>query len=212
MENGIYQTLQHRITGQIGNNAVSPYLRVAGMVFCRFASDPDMVRDLVKHVSAQCLSLQNAEGKAFLDFARETFDGPRERTGETPHQVILAGLGNVPVWAPGLLGYFDTSVIDGTEMFLQERLFQYRTFRPSSSEETEETRELAEQMRLTARALGFRCLRYLRDNYVNRNAEVTERAVGGLQRVIKQCSRYFNVKEPAEDDEAAGFMQLSQRK
>ncbi|KAK3295943.1 uncharacterized protein B0H64DRAFT_417531 [Chaetomium fimeti] len=152
----------------------------------------------------------NAEGKAFLDFMRETFDGPRERTGETAHQVAIAGLDNVPDWAPGLLGYFDTSVIDGTEAFLHEKIFRYRTFRPSGSEDTEEARELAEKMRLTARALGVRCLYYLRDNYVVRSVEVTERAVGGLQRVIKQCGRYFNLKDPVEDNEAPGFVQLNQ--
>jgi ubiquitin carboxyl-terminal hydrolase 34 len=156
--------------------------------------------------------LQNAEGKAFLDFMRETFDGPRERTGETAHQVVMAGLDNVPDWAPGLLGYFDTSVIDGTETFLHEKIFRYRTFRPSGSEDTEEARELTEKMRLTARALGVRCLYYLRENYVIRNAEVTERAIGGLQRVIKQCSRYFNLKEPGEDNEAPGFVQLNHGK
>jgi hypothetical protein len=40
--------------------------------------------------------------------------------------------------------------------------------------------------------------------------EVTERAVGGLQRVIKQCGRYFNLKDPVEDNEAPGFVQLNQ--
>jgi ubiquitin carboxyl-terminal hydrolase 34 len=212
MENAIFNTLVHRITGQIGHN-VSPYLRVAAVVFCRFASDAGMIGDLLKHVSQQCACLQNAEGKAFLEFVRETFDGPRERSGETAHQIMMAGLDNVPDWAPGLLGYFDTSVIEGTEVFLHEKIFLYRTFRPSSDDdEPEEARELAEKMRLSARALGFRCLWYLRDNYVVRSAEVTERAVGGLQRVIRNCAKYFNLKEPAEDDEAQMFMQLSQSK
>ena len=211
METAVFHTLLHRITGQIGHSA-APYLRVAETVFCRVASDADMINDLVKHTSQQCSNLQNAEGKAFLSFVRETFDGPRERSGETAHQVIMAGLENVLEWAPGLLGYFDTSVIDGTEVFLQEKIFQHRNFRPSSSEESEESRELAEKMRLTARVLGIRCLLYLRDNYVLRNSEVTERAVGGLQRVIKQCSRYFNLKEPTEDDETQTFIQLSQSK
>ncbi|AEO57729.1 hypothetical protein MYCTH_2304264 [Thermothelomyces thermophilus ATCC 42464] len=209
MENAIYRTLLFRISGQLGH-PVSPYLRVAGMVFCRNASDAAMINNLIKHVSQQCMSLQNAEGRAFLDFMRETFDGPRPRSGETRHQIIMTSLDRLPDWAPGLLGYFDTSVIDGTEIFLQDKLFQYRTFRPPTGEETGQAGELAERMRVTARALGFRCLHYLHENYVLRNAEVTERAVAGLQRVIKNCSRYFNLKEPAEDDEAAEFVQLNQ--
>lgn len=211
MEDAAFHTLVHRITGQLGH-PVSPYLRVAATVFCRVASDARMIGDLIKHVSQQCACLQNAEGKAFLDFARETFDGPRERSGETAHQILMAGLDSVPYWAPGLLGYFDTSVIEGTELFLHERIFAHRTFRPPSADESEEAREIAEKMRLTARALGFRCLAYLRDNYVVRNAEVTERAVGGLQRVVRYCAKYFNLKEPAEDEEAQLYMQLSQSK
>ncbi|KAK4106515.1 hypothetical protein N658DRAFT_21639 [Parathielavia hyrcaniae] len=211
MENAVFHTLLHRITGQIGHS-VSPYLRVAASVFCVVASDAGIIGDLVKHTAQQCLCLQNTEGKAFLDFWRETFDDERERSGETVHQVMLAGLDMVPEWAPGLLGYFDASAIEGTEQFLQEKIFQYRTFRPANDDEPQEARELTEKMRLTARALGLRCLLFLRDNYVVRNAEVTERAVGGLQRAIRNCAKYFNLREPAEDDEAAMFVQLNQSK
>jgi ubiquitin carboxyl-terminal hydrolase 34 len=213
MENAVFDTLVFRITGQVANN-VTPYIRVAGGVFCRVASDASLIGDLIQHVSQQCLALQNSEGRAFLDFARETFDGPRQRSGETPHQVVMAGLDNVPDWAPGLLGYFDASIIDETEIFLQEKIFRHRTFRPPppSGDESKETRELADKMRQTARVLGLKCLCYLRDNYVARNAEVTERSVGGLQRVIKHCSKYFNLKEPAEDEGAQEFIQLNQSK
>ncbi|KAL2018794.1 hypothetical protein VTK56DRAFT_352 [Thermocarpiscus australiensis] len=210
MEDAVFRTLRHGITGQITQYNMAPYLRVAGAVFCREASQPALINELIRHVSEQCLCLQNPEGKAYLDFARETFDGPRERSGETAHQIVMAGLDNVPDWAPGLLGYFDPSVSDEVEAFLQEKLFQYRTFRAPKDEESEEARELADKMSHTARALGMRCLLYLRDNYVRRNVDVTERLVGSLQRVIKQCSRYFSLKEQAEDDEAQEFVQLSQ--
>jgi ubiquitin carboxyl-terminal hydrolase 34 len=212
MEVSVFHTLVHRITGgQIAHN-VTPYLRVAGSVFCRQASDASLIADLINHVSQQCLSLQNPEGKAFLEFARETFDGPRERSGETAHQVIMAGLDSVPDWAPGLLGYFDASIVEETELFLQEKIFQHRASRLPSGDELKEARELTEKVRQTARALGIRCLLYLRDNYVVRNAEVTERSISGLQRVIKQCSRYFNLKEPVEDEATREYIQLNQSK
>jgi ubiquitin carboxyl-terminal hydrolase 34 len=204
MENCVFETLVHRITGRVGH--VSPYLRLAGTVFCRFASDAGMISSLIKHVSQQCMCLQNAEGKAFLDFMRETFDGPRERSGETAHQVILAGLDNIPDWAPALLGYFDTSVIDGTEMFLQQKIFQYRTYRPPNGSESEEGQELYDKMTQTARTLGVRCLRHLRENYLRPNQEVTERAIGGLQRVIKQCTKYYNIRDA--NVETLEYMQL----
>lgn len=208
MENCVFETLVHRITGRVGH--VSPYLRLAGTVFCRFASDAEMIRTLIKHVSQQCMCLQNAEGKAFLDFMRETFDGPRERSGETAHQVLMAGLDNIPDWAPALLGYFDTSVIDGTEMFLQQKIFQFRTYRPPSNPASEEGQELYDKMTLTARALGVRCLRHLRDNYLRPDQEVTERAIGGLQRVIKHCTKYYNARDG--NPETMQYVQLHQSK
>lgn len=212
LEHGVFRTLVHRITGQVTQTNVTPYLRVAGTVFCRFASDAAMIRELILHVSHQCLRLRNSEGRAFLDFALLTFDGRHERSGETAHEVHLAGLEIVPEWAPGLLGYFDTSVVEETEMFLQEKMFQYETFRPPADEESQEARDLFEAMRKSARALGRTCLLYLRDTYVLRNAEVTERAVTGLQRVIKQCCRYYNLRELEEDSEAQVFAHLHQSK
>ncbi|KAL2259798.1 hypothetical protein VTK26DRAFT_6391 [Humicola hyalothermophila] len=214
MEDAVFHTLLQRITGQIAQPIVSPYLRVAGSVFLPVASNAAMVRDLIRHVSQECLCIQNSEGRAFLDFMRQTFEGPRDGSGETVQQVLMTALQYVPLWAPGLLGYFDTSVIEETEALLQEKIFQWRTFRAAGENDGEAqddgTQELADKMRFTARTLGFRCLWFLRDNYVLRNMEVTERAIGGLQRVIRQCSRYFNVKEPTEDEEAREFVQLSQ--
>lgn len=211
MEDAVFRTLQRRITGQVTHLSVAPYLRVAGAVFCRVASDANLINSLISHVSQECLSLQNSEGKAFLDFARETFEGPRERSGQSTHKVTMTALDNVPVWAPGLLGCFDAAVIDETELFLQDKLFRHSTLPPPSDEEPAETRELAEKLRLTGRALGLRCLWYLRDNYVLRGIEVTERAVAGLQRVIHQCSNYFNLEDPS-DSEAQEFAQLSHSK
>lgn len=214
MEGAIFRTLLQRITGQIAQPNVTPYLRVAGSVFLGVASDKTLVNNLIKHVSQECTCLQNSEGRAFLDFARQTFDGPRDGTGETQHQVLISALDYVPAWAPGMLGYFDTSVIEETEALLQEKIFQWRTFRGADGEEPQDTmtQELSEKMRAAARMLGLRCLWFLRDNYVLRNLEVSERAVGGMQRVIRQCSKYFNVKESAEDEQAGEFVQLSQSK
>ncbi|GAB1320503.1 USP domain-containing protein [Madurella fahalii] len=205
LEDGVYRTLRHGISGQITQYNVTPYLRVAGAVFCRVASQAQLINDLIRHVSQQCVSLQNSEGKAFLDFLRETFDGPRERSGETAHAIVMSSLDHVPDWAPSILGYFDPAVCEEAEVFLQKKIFQHRAFRLPGGEDSEQVAELAEKIKSTARALGTRCLWYLRDNYVVRNVEVTERLVSGLQRVIKQCSKYFD-----DDDEGQSFVQLSQ--
>ncbi|KAL2271630.1 hypothetical protein VTJ83DRAFT_1001 [Remersonia thermophila] len=213
LEHGMYQTLMHRITGQVTHHKVAPYLRVAATTFCRVASDAGMVKDLLKHVARQCTPmLQNNEGRAFLEFMRATFDGPRQGTGESALDVTLESLNNVLIWAPALLGYPDASVSTETENFLHDKLLRFRDFRPASSggDEPDDERELSQARFLAARALGMQCLVHLQENYVHRGAEVTERAVGALQRVIKACARYYHLDDPEQDEEAQDFAQLNQ--
>lgn len=205
IEDTVYRTLRQGISEQVTVGHVAPYLHAAGTVFCRVASQAQLINELIRHVSQQCVLLQNSEGKAFLDFFRETFDGARERSGETGHQVVMASLDHVPDWAPSLLGCTDPSVCEETEVFLQEKIFQYSPSRSPGVQDSEEAAELADKVRQTAKELGTRCLWYLRDNYVVRNAEISERLVSSLQRVVQQCSKYFD-----DDEEGQNFAQLTE--
>ncbi|KAK4163484.1 ubiquitin carboxyl-terminal hydrolase 34 [Cladorrhinum sp. PSN259] len=199
MESQIYRTLRCAITGSVVSHTVGNFLRVAGWTFCRFASQRDLIRDLIKHINVHCFGIQNSEGKDFFEFQRQVFDGPRERSGETPHQIILAGLDNTPYWAPGLLGYYDVSVGEEVNRFLHEKLFQ-----PRQDLETEEGKMLAARATETARKLGTECLLYLRDRHIKRNAEISERILSLFMRVVRVCSRYFEMNDPA-DTEAFEF-------
>ncbi|KAK3313841.1 hypothetical protein B0H66DRAFT_483418 [Apodospora peruviana] len=208
MEERVYRTLRGAITGQMVQHSNIPYLRVAAHVFCRTSSRPELINNLIRYICQQCMLLQNGEGKAFLDFQKDVFDAPREGSGEDPEYVILTGLDNIPDWAPGLLGYFDSTVSSDTESFLQEKIFK---FSPSPAfEDTERGRRRAQKLVDTARALGLRCLEYLGDNFVNGRGDVSTRLVAGLQRVIKECSKYFNLKDPALDEGAREFNRLCQ--
>ncbi|KAK3380099.1 hypothetical protein B0T24DRAFT_519847 [Lasiosphaeria ovina] len=207
MEEKVFRTLRNGITGQITQHSNAPFLHVAAAVFCRVASRAELINSLIEHVSQQCMSLQSVEGKSFLDFERDVFDCPRENANQSREEVILAGLDNIPEWAPGLLGYFDSAIADEVEAFLQENLFQYS---PSPvCGDTEEGRRRSAKLIDTARTLGMRCLGYLRDNYVARRIDVSTRIVAGPERVIKECSKYFNLREPSEDEEAQEFLLLS---
>lgn len=62
-----------------------------------------------------------------------------------------------------------------------------------------------------ARELGFNCLLYLRDNFIQRRVQVAKDVVLPLQRVIAKASAYFNL-EPEEMGPDQEFAQLSNSK
>lgn len=201
MQTVVFRVLRLGITGGVVSHTIANYLRVAGGVFCRFASNRDLIRELIKYVSNQTGAVHNSEGKEFLEFQRKVFDNPRERSGESLHEVIIAGLDNLPFWVPGLLTYYDTSVGEEVERFLHEKLFQPRIM---PDQESAEGQALEEKVTATARRLGFQCLIYLRDKHIKRNAEITERAMNLMTRVIRVCGRYFNV-DNLRDADASDF-------
>jgi len=204
MEQKVYTTLRVAISGQATQHLNGPYLRVGSDVLCRYGRNSALITSLMGHVSQQCLNLQSTEGKAFLDFQRAVFDGPQENSGETPLEILLAGYDNIPIWAPGLLGYFDSAVVQETQSFLEDVLFRHAPI-PDLGDVRR-----ASKIVETAKALGFQCLHYLRENYVSRGTEVQVQArlVAGHEHAIRECARFFGRKDATNDTETKEFHQL----
>ncbi|KAL1852073.1 hypothetical protein VTK73DRAFT_9286 [Phialemonium thermophilum] len=208
MEDKIFRTLKIAILAQPTGPINTPFLQVAARVFCRFSTQPDLIRKLIAHISQQCMCLQVPEGKAFFDFQREVFDGPREMSGESAEEVLIAGIENIPDWAPGLLGHFDPAVSADVETFLHERLFKFGPSPDFGDDDTQKRK--SEAMDASARRLGIRCLAYLRDNYVARRVNVPVSLVSGLERVIRECRKYYTVEDIDQDTMTSEFYKLSQ--
>ncbi|KAI1457701.1 hypothetical protein F4805DRAFT_427886 [Annulohypoxylon moriforme] len=204
MDQKIYATLRLDITGDLTSHVVSPYLRTA-VTYCRYSTNRENVFRLVNYVAGQCKNLQNAEGRAFFEFHRDVFDGPRS-TGETMERIQLHGLGNIPKWAPGLLGYIDQGVSDDVDNFLQEKLFKHG---PSPAfGENNGGLERSQAMNSAARLLAISCLEYLRDTYVVRAAQAARYTVVPLDRIIKKCEPYFHLDEDMDDGLELQFNEL----
>lgn len=210
MEDKIFRTLKLAISGQAAAPLNTPFLQVAAQVVLRMGTQPDLIDKLITHICHQCMYLQNTEGRAFLDFQRDVFDGPREKSGESPEEVLAIGLENLQDWVPGLLGYFDSAVSRDVESFLDEKLFRFGTL-PDFGDTPEATRRAAMLVN-SARSLGIQCLVYLRDHYVSRRINVGRELAMAFERVVKECSRYFDTSEPSDDPVAAEFLKLSQSK
>jgi ubiquitin carboxyl-terminal hydrolase 34 len=208
-EDKVYRTLKLAITGAIQNppngHLNTPFLRVAAQVYCPKARNTEFIHNLIAQVCEECQNVQNAEGRAFFEFQRDVFEEPRENSGESVDDIVISGLKNLPDWAPYLLAYFDSAVGRDVECFLTEKLFT-----PSSDTAVADNDEvrLAEARLKSARELGCRCLVLLKEQYVNERASVPSHLVGRFERVIKECSKYFNTEEQEDDRMTAEFFRL----
>ncbi|KAI2639698.1 hypothetical protein GGS26DRAFT_541160 [Hypomontagnella submonticulosa] len=206
MDQKVYLTVRHGITGDLTSHIVSPYLRVAG-TYCRYSINPEGVHRLINYIAGQCKNLQNAEGRFFFEFQRDIYDGARN-TGEASEDIQLHSLEILPKWAPGLLGYIDHSVSDEVDNFLQEKLFRHG---PSPAfGESNGGFERSQAMNSVARRLAISCLEYLRDTYVIRGVQAARYTVIPLERVIKKCEAYFNLDEEMDDGLETQYAELSQ--
>ncbi|KAM7221465.1 ubiquitin carboxyl-terminal hydrolase 34 [Rhypophila decipiens] len=207
MEEKVYMTLTNAISGSDTKHAIPPYLRIA-VFFCRQSTRPDLIQSLIHHVNSQCMSLQNGEGKAFFEFQRDVFGPPRQNSGEGLEETLMASYDNLPEWAPGLLGCFDSSISEKVETFVHDKIFKYG---PSPVlEDSELGRRRASKLLETARMLGVRCADYLNEQFVNVRGNLSSRMVGPLQRVLRECIRLLQHDGAAQGETVQTFIHYAQ--
>lgn len=206
MDNKVLATLRSGITGQLVAQPVAPYLRAA-ISYVRNSCNADNVDRLVTHVADQCWNMQGAEGRCFLDFLKEIFDSSRQTADFDAVEVQSLTL--LPRWVPGLLGYIDRNVSSAVESFLKEKLFDHGAVPDFGDADPGDRRSRA--MTSAGRHLAIACLTYLQDTYVSRGLQAPRDTVSPLDRVIKQCSPYYQI-DSLEDGLDARYMELSQGK
>ncbi|KAI1743518.1 hypothetical protein F4680DRAFT_347067 [Xylaria scruposa] len=183
------------ITGQITPQLVTPYLR-AGLNYCISNPNRESVHRLIRHVSDQCMIVQNSEARSFFEFQRDLFDGVRN-TGESHEDIQIHSLRNLPLWIPGLLGYLDRSVSGAVEVFLHEKLFKYGTATIFDVASGGSRRSQA--MVTAAKELAVNILYYLRDTYVTRMAQVSKDTMQPFHRTLHKCDLYFREQDPNDN-------------
>lgn len=195
MDLTVLRTLLSGITGQITSQLVTPYLR-AGSIYCASSPNREHVHRLIRHVSDQCRTVQNAEARSFFDFQKHVFDG-RRSTGETAEQIQLHSLQILPLWIPGLLGYLDRTVSTPVEAFVREKLFKYGPTPVFDVISGGANRSQA--MISAAKELAVSLLYYLHDTYVARRAQASRDTMGPFHRILHQCDPYFRAPEDLDD-------------
>ncbi|PKS12676.1 hypothetical protein jhhlp_000884 [Lomentospora prolificans] len=203
----VFQTLRANITGQmLQGHSNAPYLRAA-VAYCKAVDEDEPVLRMLIHVAAQCRQLNNTEGRAFLDFFCNMYGTPGPNSGLSHWSIFFNMTAQIPKWTPYLLGYYDGEVRWQTEEFIQKSIFDYGA--SPAFEEGEGGERRKEVLVSAAREIGFNCLIYLRDHFIQRRVHVAKDMVLPLQRVVARASAYFN-PEPEEPGPDHDFAQLSQ--
>jgi ubiquitin carboxyl-terminal hydrolase 34 len=204
-ERKVFRTLKENITGELGTEQfpsidAAPFLRIAAEVFCPYAESAGLIRGLKKHVNKECFGVQSTEGRAFLQFQQQLFDGPREKSGESPRDILEQGLDDLENWVPSLLSYYDTRVAQELQLWLHDRFFE--PIVPPGCIVPEEVVAQAMQK------LGTACLRYLENNFVMQQNSLSSSLLQGFETVIEGCSRYFDVEGVDSDQTMEEFFSM----
>ncbi|GAP89275.1 putative ubiquitin carboxyl-terminal hydrolase [Rosellinia necatrix] len=204
MDLTVLRSLLSGITGHITPHPVTPFLR-AGFSYYTSCMNRENVHRLLRHVSEQCRTVQNAEARSFFEFQKDVFEGFRT-TGESFEEIRLQSLRNLPLWIPGLLGYVDRTVSSLVESFMRERVFKYGT--SPVFEETSGGHLRSQAMISVARELAVSILYYLRDTYVTRGAQASRDTMQPFHRVLHYCDAYFREHEELEDGMSQKYNEL----
>lgn len=188
MEGKVLTTLMANISSDAAAHYQEPFLRVA-KVFLRHAKSAELVFQMSKYISEQCRGLSNTDGRAFFEVLGELFYGHADGSDEIDQAALVRGLHLLPLWVPGLLGYYDTSVGNDVEIFLRDNVFHFGT--TPQFEDSHGGAERAMALTSAARRLGLECLKYVKVYFVDRGVQVSANVGTAFQRVVAHCRPYY---------------------
>ncbi|KAL1911221.1 hypothetical protein Sste5344_003024 [Sporothrix stenoceras] len=207
MESKILTTLRANITSNAAAAPQSPFLR-AMIVFMQNVRSPESATRMMAHLSQQCRGVAHGEGRAYFETMRALYRGTATAPGQVDLAAVFNALRFIPMWVPGLLCCFDSTVISNVEAFLQDNIF---LFGPNPQfDEDEGGQERAAALRLAVKQLGVEMFKYIELAFIQRDAPIGGTVVGAVQRVISECSPYYSQpNDEPEDELSIRFMQLS---
>ncbi|CAK7566532.1 MAG: hypothetical protein SEPTF4163_004479 [Sporothrix epigloea] len=198
MESKVFATLKANLTSNASACPQQPFLRSA-RVFIQNVKTTELASQMMAHISQQCRGLANSEGRAYFETLRGLFQGPRGTARPAIGSAAVDGLYYVPVWAPGLLCYFDPAVSLSVESFLQDELFSHGP-RPQFGTD-QESLERAELLKVTVKRLGVETLQYIQLAFVQREIPIGYSTAAALQHLFAECTPYYDSGDEETEDE-----------
>ncbi|TEA16209.1 Ubiquitin carboxyl-terminal hydrolase 34 [Colletotrichum sidae] len=191
LERKVHSVLINFLGGHIANYQMNPLI-TAAIVFSEISRSPVLVQSLFRHVVDECRCLQNAEGAAFLTFFKKAFASLQQGDEVASVDRYRLYIDQIPEWAPSLLGYYNSVVRQDTEGFIRQWLSKHT---PGEDEDD----RFAALANVAARRLGWQCLKFLRENYVQSRTQVTKLDIESLQSIIVACEPFYLIEVEGED-------------
>lgn len=203
IDHHIFQAIVAGIGRGSATSPAGPFLRAA-ITYCQHSEAADAISNMAKEVTKIAVHVDNIEGKEFLQFYVDLVDLPENKHYLPKDALVKLCLKNVHEWVPPLLNYYDNTVREGTENFLNEHVLGYGpevNFGTSADQV-----ERANAVILTVRRLGIGCLQFLNTTYVKERQQAVRACLENILSVITMCAAYFD--DDAEDDMTVRFFEL----
>ncbi|KAL8350358.1 hypothetical protein RB598_005598 [Gaeumannomyces tritici] len=201
MEYKVLTTLMVAINGAIVSHVNQPFLRAA-VVFCRRSRNPSRINELFMHICDQCRSLNNNEGRAFLDFHRDVFEVLNVSGQQESMPFARDGLANLHKWVPFLMGYYEPQVGSDVFDFLFSEIF---THGPAADFEDDAGGvDRSEALDVAAQRVAIESLKLLKATYVLRGNQIQKQIFQNFEQLFDETDKYF------EQDQLGGTGHLDE--
>lgn len=185
----VLSTLMVAINGAIVSHLNQPFLRAA-VVFCRRSRNPSRIDELFSHICDQCRSLNNNEGRAFLEFHRDVFEVLDLSGQQEPLPFARDGLANLHRWVPHLLGYYEPQVGSDVFDFLYAEILTYGPGMEFNDDAGGVER--GEALDAAAQRVAIESLKLLKANYVLRGNQIQKQIFQNFEQLFDETDKYFD--------------------
>jgi ubiquitin carboxyl-terminal hydrolase 34 len=200
----IRQAILYGIRSGSSTPLSGPFLKAA-LIYCEHTETEGAIATMIQHIVKVASSVDNVEGKEFLQFFSEVCEISINKSNTPGEDIITFVTESIPVWGPGLLTYYDSSVRQSTEAFIQENLLRYGPHVDFGA--ADESGKKARTITHTARRLGVACLHFIQDTYIRHRAAAVRATMMNIQIVIEGCAAFFD-----EDDEDSNDQSFFEQK
>jgi ubiquitin carboxyl-terminal hydrolase 34 len=192
LDNLIYNAIAYGIRKGSSLVPCGPFLQAA-VLYCEHSESPRAMANMVTYVARTPIEFDNTEGSDFLQFFKNVFNLQSNRTDIPKDDIEKFCLEKVPLWAPALLSYYDASVRQETDDFLEETILRYPPTIDHGIPEAEDAK--LRTIILAAQKLGIACLEYLQDTYIRLRQQAIRNNLISIQTVIEKCARFFDEED-----------------
>lgn len=166
-----------------------PFLKAA-LIYCEYTEVEGAIAAMIQEVAKVANSVDNAEGKEFLQFFKDVTDITGNKSN-TPHDdIVCVVIESVNQWGPGLLTSYDASVRSSTESLIQDIIIRHGPDVDFGLDD--EDGRKARTIVVAAQTLGLACLDFIQETYIRQRVAAVRATLMSIQIIIEGCGTFFD--------------------